>query len=190
MAVQDVRELIPRVRRAIEGPVPQSSGALTNDQVLALAADAAADIILFTAGLWNHKLIAVERDAETNVPTEWGIDPQLEFEEESVIAAQAAISFFFYAVRDMKTSESIVNEGQTWEWQISANVLRDQIKFLQEQRDLALAALARRNPVMARYASILAVRDRLGAAVLEPFTYGSGLLGGEERGMTWTPVSF
>lgn len=187
MAAQDVREVIPRVRRAVEGPVPVTVGALTDPQVEALAADAIADVILMTVGAWQHKLSITDRDPDSNVPVHWAVDPELELEEESVIAAQAAITFFFHEFRDLKTSEHIVNEGTEWEYSLSANLLRDQIKLLQNQRDLALQSLSRAHPALAKYASILEVRDRLGSAVLEQWTRG-GLGGGQEAAPnTWLP---
>lgn len=188
MAVQDVRELVPRVRRAIEGPVP--ANALTDDQVEAAAADAIADIILLTVGLWPHTLTVTERETvgDIEAPKHWGVEPELSLEEESVVAAQAAITYFFHQVRDLKSTERIVNEGTTWEYTLSANVVRDQIKLLQAQRDAALNALKAVNPALARYASILQVRDALGAALLEPWTGGGYLGGGQERGATWQQV--
>lgn len=199
MAVQDVREVVPRVRRAIEGP-QQITGptALTDDQVLALAADSIADVILLTAGQWPHALTVVDRDITTHVPKEWGVDPALAIEEESMIAAQAGITFFFHQFRDQKISETIKNEGQEWQYQLSATLMRDQVKLLTDMRDEALKALRRRHPVLARYQSILAVRDRVGAALMEPYTlYGTGyelegrgleLGGGQERGgNVWLP---
>jgi hypothetical protein len=197
MAVQDVREFVPRVRRAIEGPqqiVPPGQAAPTDDQLLALAADSIADIILLTAGQWPHKLTVSGRDPNTNFPNAWGVDPGLELEEESVIAAQAGITFFFHQFRDQKMSETIKNEGQEWQYQLSATLMRDQVKLLVDMRDAALAALRRRHPVLARYQSILAVRDRVGAAIMEPYTiYGAGfeveLGGGQERGgNVWLPA--
>jgi hypothetical protein len=180
MAAQDVREFIPRVRRAIEGPVPTSADELSDASVEALAADAIADVILLTVGAWQHALVVSERDADSNVPTHWAVDPGLSLEEESVIAAQAAITYFFHLVRNQKISERIQNEGGEWEYAYSATLMRDQIKLLQDMRDRALAALQSSNPALARYASILAVRDRVGSALLEPWTHG-GLGGGQEQ---------
>lgn len=178
MAAQDVRELIPRVRRALEGPVELTGPeALTDAQVEALAADALADVLLLTVGAWPHTLEVSVRDPDTNYPQHYTIDPALSLAEESVITAQAAITHFFHQVKNIKTSEQITNEGEQWSYSLSANLLRDQIKLLQDQRDTALEALARAHPAMARYASILATRDLLGAALLEPWTTG-GLGGG------------
>jgi hypothetical protein len=189
MAAQDVRVIVPRVRRAVEGPagIPSGPDALTDDQALALAADCIADIILLTEGRWEHTLAVAGTDQNTGLPSEWSVDPELTLPEQSVVAAQAAITYFFHQVRDLKTSETLTNEGQTWTYEISGALLRDQIKLLQQQRDAAIAALLSSHPVLARYASILEVRDRVGAAILEPFQgHGGfpslGLGGGMERG--------
>lgn len=184
MAAQDVRELIPRVRRAIEGPVsPAQADALSDSQVEALAADAIADVILLTVGQWPHTLEVSERDVDTQVPLHWSITDELSLPEESMIAAQAALTFFFHEFRDRKVSEHLENEGQVWEYTLSANMLRDQIKLLIDTRDAALSSLKADHPVLARYASILHVRDRVGAALLEPWTFGGlGLGGGQEQG--------
>jgi hypothetical protein len=189
VAAQDVAEIIPRVRRAIEGPVPLApSDALTDTQLLAWTADAIGDIILITVGKWPHSLVVTERDTDTNVPTAWGVDPGLDPQEEGVVAAQAAIQFFFHQVKDMKVSERIVNEGQQWEWAKSATLLRDQIKLLTDQRNAMLEGLLEKFPVLARYASILEVRDRLGATLLEPWSRTGGLGGGQEQAPnTWLP---
>lgn len=178
MAVQDVRVLIPRVRRAIEGPVPPSTGALTDTQVEALAADAIADIILLTGGEWDHTLTANEVDETGGFPIHWEVDPELSLEEVALVAAQAALQQVFYTLKDAKVSERIKNEGVEWEWSKSASLLRDYLKMLMQMRNEALKALQAANPVMARYASILQVRDPVMAAVIEPWVPGGGLGGG------------
>ncbi len=176
MPEQDIAEYGPRVRRALEGPVPLVTGALTDGQILALTADAIADVILFTGGQWGHALIATERDEDTNVPIAWAVEPGLELQEESMIAAQAALTYYFHIFSTTKVSERIRNEGQEWEYQFSANLVRDQMAALRDQRDRALAALLGAHPVLARYASFLEVRDRVASAYLEPWVSGS--LGG------------
>ncbi len=179
MAQQNVAELTPRVRRAVEGPVPLVTGALSADQILALTADAIADVILFTSGQWDHELIVTTVDPEEGFPTGWAVDPALSPAEESMIAAQAALTHFFHAFKDVKVTERIRNEGQEWEYGLSANLLRDWIAMLKEQRDMALTTLKATSPVLARYASFLQVRDSLASAYLEPWVSG-GLGGGVE----------
>jgi hypothetical protein len=174
MAAQDVRALVPRVRRAIEGPVPLTSGALTDGQVEALAADCIADIILLTEGLWGHTLDPSETDPDTGYPLHYTVDPELSLPEQSLIASQAALQNFIFTVKDGKVSERIRNESREWEWSKSSKLLSDWLQQLISARNSALDTVTAVNPPMARYASILAVRDTLAAAVLEPWTSGSG----------------
>lgn len=188
MAAQDVGEMVPRVRRAIEGPIPLATSDpeyVNDEQLLALVADTIADIILLTEGRWGHMLEG------TNGPpaTQWVVDPGLSLEEQSLVAAQAALTRYFHIARQAKVVERIQNEGQTWEIQHSAQLLREQYALLKDARDRALAAVMTQHPVMARYASILSVRDRLGAAILEPWRHG-GLGGGQEYapGSHWLPA--
>lgn len=178
MPTQDVRDLVPRVRRALEGPVPLASGALSEDQVEAVAADAIADLILLTAGEWPHTLAVSGTDADTGAVS-YTVDPGLSLPEQSLVAAQAALTYILHTIRDMKSSETIRNEGQEWNYTTSANLLRDHLKLLQAQRDAALESLSRANPIMVRVSSILAVRDRLASAVIEPWL-NAGLGGGYE----------
>lgn len=178
MAAQDVRELIPRVRRAIEGPVPLTSGALEDGQVEALAADCIADIILFTEGAWHHALDVGELDGN-GVPAHWTVDPGLSLPEQSLVAAQAAVQFFIYTVKNGKTSERIKNESREWEWTKSPTLLKDWFAELVKARDLALNTVVAMNPPMARYASILAVRDPLAASLLEPWSPDGAGRGGQ-----------
>jgi hypothetical protein len=179
MAAQDVRELIPRVRRAIEGPVPLSSGALSDAQVEALAADCIADIILLTEGLWGHELAVSEVDDTTGYPEHWTVDPGLSLPEESLVAAQAAVQYFIYTVKEGKTSERIKNESREWEWQKSPTLLKDWFAELVKARDAALETVTATNPPMARYASILAVREPFIASLIEPWSPDGMGMGGQ-----------
>lgn len=177
MAAQDVRELVPRVRRAIEGPVPLTSGALTDGQVEALAADCIADIILLTEGLWGHTLAVTEVDVDGN--THYEVDPELSLPEQSLVAAQAAVQYFIHTVKDGKTQERIRNESREWEWQKSPTLLKDWFAELVKARDAALDTVTASNPPMARYASILAAREPLVAALIEPWAPSGGGRGGQ-----------
>jgi hypothetical protein len=62
---RDVRTLIPRVRRALDGPAATSpladASTLTDDEVTAVIADAIADILLYTGGstVFGHTLEVV-----------------------------------------------------------------------------------------------------------------------------------
>lgn len=163
---------VPRVRRALQGPVVDDA-ALTDDQVEAITADAIADLILLTGGDWGHEL------AGTDGPpaTAWEVNPGLSLAEQSLVATQAALTYFFHVLREAKSSERIAAEGREWEWSTSASMMRDQFRLLVDERNRALAALQSTSPVLARCVSILQVRDRVGSALLEPWVAG-GLGGG------------
>lgn len=163
---QAVAEFTPRVRRAIEGPIPLADGApgrLTDGQVEALAADAIADIILQTAGNWPRQLIRVALPPDES----WAIEPAIPEVEQRMIAMQSALNFFFFVFQNAKTSEAITNEGQSYEWTKSAQAMVEQMRTLKDERDKALAGLLAEFPIMARYASILAVRDYQHYALIE-----------------------
>lgn len=177
MATQPLTTLIPRLRRSIDGPAGDSglaAIALTDDMVEAAAADALADVILYTGGQFGHSLVVLERDDTYAAPSHWATDPELAPEEETVIVAQAAINFYFHYFKDLKVSESIQNEGQTWEYTLSAQVLRSQFDNLVKMRDQAIAAVERKHPVPTYFAGFLEARDYLTARLIEPWTQVSG----------------
>lgn len=168
MAAQDIAEIVPRVRRALEGPIPVNP-ALTEGAVKAVTADAVADLILFTNGRWPHQLVVAHRDDDTNYPDEWSVDPGLTPSDESLVAYQAALTNVGVLMRDMKVSERIKDEAKEWEWQLSATAVRDWLKALIDARDRALESVFAGTPVVARVASILHARDPVGAALVERF---------------------
>lgn len=166
---QELADVIPRVRRAVEGPVPLPDGApgrLTDGQVEAVAADAVADIILLTKGRWGHTLI---REVATPPDESWQVDPAMTESEERLVALQVALSYTLYKYSDAVTSELIASEGQQWEVQRSATTITQQIKSATDARDAALAAAIAENPVLAQYASLLAARDPIGYRLIEPW---------------------
>lgn len=107
------------------------------------------------------------------------VTPELSFAEQGLVAAQAALNYFFHVFRDQKISERHTAEGREWEWSQSANLLRDAIKLLKEQRDAALAGLESTVPALARAASFLAVRDPVTSALIEPYVDNGAGLGGQ-----------
>lgn len=170
---QAVDEYLPRVRRAIEGPVPLQDADLlhlSDEQVEAMTADAVADIILLTKGQWPHKLI---RDMPG--PDEsWSVDPGISEPEERMIALQVALNYYWFVFQNTKTSEVISNEGQNWEWTRSAQAIVRQIDGLRQARDMALEAVLAEFPVLAKYASFIATRDVRAAPLLEPWRTSGG----------------
>jgi hypothetical protein len=180
----DVRVLIPRVRRSLEGPFGSASGmagaTLEDAQVEALIADAIADVILYTGGLFGHQLLVAARDPDYGAPTKWKTDEQLTEPEGTVIVAEAALRFFYQSVKDMKVQESIANEGQSWSWSMSANAVVEWLKMLKGRRDEALAIVSQLNGIVIDgFTSYLAVRDSAVAAYIEPFASGYAT-GGQE----------
>jgi hypothetical protein len=168
VAPEDIRVLVPRVRRAVEG-VGQPE-ALSDDNVKDLVADAIADVILFTGGVFGKELLVTARDSTNNAPTEYATSEPLTLPEGSVIAAQAALTAVWETVRELKVQETIRDEGQEWSYQLSRTLVKDRIAMLQAQRDKALAQLASTVPVA--FVSFLHERDRLASTMLEPFYIG------------------
>lgn len=172
--LRDTRVLIPRLRRALEGPhgATVTPSEFSDDEVNAIAADAIADLILYSGGnnIFGHQLEVVERDDFYSAPTAWRTDAELTDAEGSVIVAQAALTHFALALKTMgKTKETISDEGQTWSWEMASNVLTEQIKGLRADRDRALEILEGKHVVADSYINYLAVRDRYTDALIEPF---------------------
>jgi hypothetical protein len=174
---QSVAELVPRVQRAIEGPVPLAQP-LPEESLKAIVADAISDIIFYTNGAWEHTLTVTERDNTTNHPTDWEVDPALEIQEETVVAAQAALNYFFFQFKDLKVQETIQDEGQQWSYQLSANVLQNSMQNLRDARDRALEILMQSNTDYTGFVSYIAERDAWTSSIIEPWLTNPG--GGQE----------
>lgn len=178
--LSDTRVLIPRVRRALEGPsAPTGSAAivagnLSDDEINAVIADSVAEVIFYTGGLFGHTLNVVSRDAEYMAPDAWTVDPDLTEAEATVIVAQAAINHFFHYAKGLKTQERIADEAQEWQYQRSAQVISDWIKHLREMRDQALAQIEIDEDTDDAWVSFIAVRDAETAQIIEPYVYGQG----------------
>lgn len=177
MAVQtDIRVLSPRVQRAVEGVI-QSAWTLNADQVKDLVADALADVILYTGSAFGKTLIVTAVDGN-GAPDEYATSDELTIAEQGVIAAQAALNWFFFRYVGQKVSERIADEGEEWSWAVSANLLTEQLKALIAARDRALEVLEGRAGIE-EYVSFLAVRDCEVARAVEPWAAGAGL-GGQQ----------
>ncbi|GAC1522469.1 MAG: hypothetical protein NVS3B1_07890 [Marmoricola sp.] len=175
-ASSDLRVLIPRCRRAIDGPRAMSSAAVAatfdDSEVLALVADSTAEVILLTGGssVFGYKLIATHVDPFYLAPDQWATDQPLSPEAQDVVIAQAAINVHLHRLRENPyTAESIGDEGQTWSWEKSANVLVAHLKLLAEVRDRSLELLRAMNAPLDAYFSLVAERDKLAAVYLEPY---------------------
>lgn len=176
----DLMVLVPWTRRACEGPFGAPGGlpTLGDDQLYAMIADACAEMILFTGSLFGHQLIVAARDPRGGFPTKWKTEVALDQWEGALLITQAALNYYFHVFRDMKTSQAIRNEGTEWEYTLSANVLRDYLATLKEQRDMAIAGLQKHHPILDKFASNIRVRDQATVAVLEWWAHDSGTGGG------------
>jgi hypothetical protein len=123
-------------------------------------ADAIADVILYTGGVFGKDLLVTERDSITNAPTEYATSEPLTLPEGSVIAYQAALTAVYTQMQDVKVQETIRDEGAEWSYSLSATLLRDRINQLQSARDLALEALAGSTSSVA-FINLWVERDRL-----------------------------
>lgn len=195
----DLRVLTPAARRAMEGPYgpAQNKPPLTNEQVYQLVADACANVILFAGSLFGHQLLVKSRDPLVGFPTEWRTDVELTVWEGAVIINQAALDYYLHLFRDLKTSETIQNEGTQWSYELSAGVIKNYLDTLRDNRDRALASLRLHHPVLDQYASNIRVRDQATVAVLEwwdtvsPGLSGGGLPGGQEATVVpWFPGEY
>lgn len=176
----DLMVFVPWARRACEGPFGAPGGlpSLMDSQLYAAVADACAEMILFTGSLFGHQLIVAARDPTGGFPTQWHTEVQLSEWEGAVIITQVALNYYFHVFRDMKTSQAIRNEGTEWEYTLSANVLRDYLATLKDQRDMAMAGLQKHHPILDKFASTIRVRDQATVAVLEWWAHDSGVTSG------------
>jgi hypothetical protein len=156
----DVRSLVPRVRRALDSA--GNTTVLTDDEVVALTADAIAAVIFYTGGqslAFGYQLIVTERDEVYLAPIAWKTDTELTPEAQTVVAAQAALDRLFTRLSEIKVSETLRDEGQEWSYQLSASMLTKQIDVLVKMRDDALARVAAQNAMYDRYVTYLAGWD-------------------------------
>lgn len=192
----DVRVLIPRMRRNLDGPHATSSvsaaATLSDAELTAVIADTIASIIFHSNGVTGLKLEVTARDPYYLAPVAWKVNKALVDAEMALITSQAALDYYFIGLRDMKFSESIADEASTWDWAKSAAVVRDTIKSLISDRDLALTMVAdRATGTLDEYISYLGERDRATSRMLEPWVYGVfdgggvGGLGGQEFDPNW-----
>lgn len=175
MAVSDIRIMTGRVRRAVEGV--GATAVLTDDEIKNLIADALADIVLYTGSVFGKTLMVTSRGVN-NEPEEYATSDELTLAEQSVVAAQAALTHFFYSFVNLKVSEKIADEAQTWEYSLSATLLKDQLAFLIKSRDTALE-LVNVGGALDSYESFLSVRDSYTSRLVEPWVVGNIGAGGQ-----------
>jgi hypothetical protein len=166
--------MVPRAGRALQG----FNVTLTDPQIESLLADAVAEVIWY-APAWGKTLVVTSRDAE-NIPLTYEIAPELSFPEQTVVVNQMALNHFYAVSQGGLTSETIANEAQSWSWTKAASMLADHYKALIKARDDALAVLIREgDEALDSYVSFLVVRESQAAALIEPWTTGSGM-GGQQ----------
>lgn len=176
--IRDTRVLIPRVRRGIEG-AGATTKTLEDDAVNAVIADAVANIILLTGGLFGHQLQVTERDSTYMAPTAWLVDPQLSEEEGGLIVIQAQLDFLYNDLKATKVSQTIKDEATEWTYALSASGLADYLKGLREQRDKLIAAISAEQGNLEGWVNLLDRNDTYTDHLIEPWLSGSGL-GGQE----------
>lgn len=195
----DLAVLIPWARRACEGPYGPPSGqqSMPDEVVYPMIADACSEIILYSGSLFGHRLEVTARDPIAGYPTQWKTDKVLNQWESAVIICQLALDYWRFLFRDTKTSVKIANEGTSYEYTVSANVIGGYLKQLAADRDKALNGLREHNPVLDQWASVIRVRDPATVALLEwwstnPRDAAGGLPGGQEAfvvpaiGLPWS----
>lgn len=176
---RDVRVMIPRVRRSLDGPQALTSGfvgGLTDEAVKNYIADAVAGVIFYTGGVFGAALEVTARDPDYLAPSEYATSRELTLPEQTVIAVQASLDHFQFTFKGAKVHETIQNEFQQWDWDLNGPMLRDQLKTLVAQRDEALELIRQRGGIGTdTYASFLAAQDVQVALAVEPYTiYNTG----------------
>lgn len=180
---RDLRVLIPRTRRAIDGPWALSSGAvaasLDDSEVLGLVADSLSMVILLTGGSssFGYQLVPTHVDPYYMAPDQWATDRPMTPEAQDVVIAQAGLDFWTARLRQAQgyTSESIADEGQQWEWTKSAQLLQALMNALMDVRDRAVERMSALNAPLDSFISTVAERDKLAAIYLEPWVAEVGV---------------
>lgn len=175
--LKDIRVMIPRMRRALDGPTASGSvsGSLSDDQVTAVIADAIAEVIFYSNGSWPRKLLVTERSTDYLAPIAWETDEPLTEPEQTVVTTQAALNYIYSTLDSSKTSETLKEADREWSWSVSANSMSDRIKDLRAQRDRALEVLEASDGFAAEaWVNILAARDPYTDVLIEPYIVGGG----------------
>jgi hypothetical protein len=167
----DIAEVVPRIQRAIEG-VHTDDWELSFGEAYLVTADALSDILLYTGSVFGSGLLITHRDPVTQAPDQFGTSVQLTPDQMSVVAAQAALTYFYQRFAGVKMQEQLADEASSWSYSLSPNLLIAQLKLLQDARDRALEAVSAQMGGLEAYISFLAVRDVTVARWIEPWVYG------------------
>lgn len=187
---RDTRVLIPRLRRALDGPQAMSSAAvsstLSDEQLNAIGADAIGSIIFYSGSLFGAQLQVAERDVMYMAPTAWMTDPALTEPQIAIVVSQAALDYFFSRLSTQeggKTQSLIADESTRWEWQISPQAVVERLRQLRADRDRALEVLAAEDEEAdASWVSFVNVRDAYTARLIEPWVELDRGVGGQQLG--------
>lgn len=179
---RDTRTLIPRLRRAIEGPTGDGS-ILSDPQVNAIGADAIASVIFYSGSLLGSELEVSERDTQYMSPIAWVTSPALTDVQATAIVSQAALDYWFTQLSSIsggKTAQEIADESTKWSWEISPQSIVERLRQLRADRDAALEALLKQGEALdSDYISYISVRDNWTSRLIEPWVEnGSTAQGG------------
>ena len=183
--LRDTRVLIPRLRRALDGPTAMSSAAmsstLSDEQLNAIGADAIGAIIFYSGSLLGSELEVAERDPTYQSPVAWFVDPALTEAKVTAIVAQAALDYFYVRLSSTaggKTVETIKDEATEWSWEISPQAVVERLRQLKADRDKAIETLEDEGYATdSAWVSFLSVRDRWTSYLIEPWVEGPGFGG-------------
>lgn len=183
--IRDTRVLIPRLRRALDGPQAMSSASpsstLSDEQLNAIAADSIASIIFYSDSLLGATLEVAERDPQYMAPISWRTDPALSEPQIVAVVSQAALDYFFSRLSSTaagKTAETIKDEATEWTWEISPQAVVERLRQLRADRDKAIEALIEAGwENDTQWASFIATRDRWTSLLIEPWVEGPGIGG-------------
>lgn len=184
--LRDTRVLIPRLRRALDGPEATSSASvsstLSDEQLNAIAGDAIASVISYSGNLFGSILEVSERDPMYMAPIAWQTEPALTDAQATIVVSQAALDYFYMRLSSSdggKTAEETADEATKWSWEISPQALVERLRQLKADRDRGLEILSEEDEEAdASWVSFIAVRDRYTSLLVEPWVEF-------ERGVQW-----
>jgi hypothetical protein len=177
--------LIPRLRRALDGPTAMSSAAvsstLSDEQLNAIGADAIGEMIFYSDSLLGSILEVSERDAVYQSPVAWRTEPALTEAQVACIVSQAALTYLYNRLSSPvagKTAEGIKDEATEWTWEVSPQAIVERLRQLKADRDRAIENLVEGGwEADVSWVSMLSVRDKWTSALIEPWVEGPGLGG-------------
>lgn len=183
--IRDTRVLIPRLRRALDGPQAMSSASpsstLSDEQLNAIAADGIASIIFYGNGLFGSTLEVAARDPQYMAPIAWRTDPALSEPQITAVVSQAALDYFYARLSTTaqgKTAETIKDEATEWSWEISPQAVVERLRQLRADREKAIEVLVEAGwENDTQWASFVATRDRWTSLLIEPWVEGPGVGG-------------